>query len=120
MNIQKCPIDVTISLISGKWKLLIIKELLLGEIRFNELSRKIPKISAKVLAQQLNELEKDGLVERRVFLEVPPHVEYRLTELGQSLLSLFKEIRHWGLLHMADDESTSVKCSLCAQCNNES
>lgn len=119
MNTPKCPIDATLSLISGKWKLMIIKELFAGEFRFNELCRKIPNISAKVLAQQLRELENDGLVERHIFPEVPPHVEYCLTPLGQSLLSIFREIRRWGLFNMGENENIPIKCELCTQCGNE-
>lgn len=119
MSTAKCPIETTISLISGKWKLLIIKELLGGEVRFNGLCRNIPNISAKVMAQQLHELEEDGLVERHVYPEVPPHVGYRLTELGQSLLSIFKEIRHWGLINLDDTEKFPIKCSFCVQCEND-
>lgn len=119
MSTPKCPIDATLSLISGKWKLSIIKELLGGEARFNELCRNIPNISAKVLAQQLRELEKDGLVERHVFPVVPPHVEYRLSDLGKSLLSVFKEIRRWGLFNLINVEKIPLKCDLCIQCSNE-
>lgn len=119
MSSPKCPIDATLSLISGKWKLLIIKDLLAGEARFNELCRRIPNISAKVLTQQLRELEDDGLVERHVFPEVPPRVEYRLTALGKSLLSIFQEIRRWGLFNLINEEKVPVKCSQCVQCGNE-
>lgn len=120
MDMPKCPIEATLSLISGKWKLLIIKELLVGVVRFNELLRNLPNISAKVLTQQLRELEADGLVERQVFPEVPPHVEYRLTVVGQSILSILKEIRRWGLFNLNEDISIPIQCSNCNQCDNDS
>lgn len=119
MSTPKCPIEATLALIKGKWKLLIIKELLVGVIRFNELARNIPNISAKVLTQQLRELEKNGLVERHVFAEVPPHVEYRLTQAGQDIISIFKEIKYWALLHLNDENNISVQCTNCIECEED-
>lgn len=94
---KKCPIEFTISLINGKWKVIILKELSQGPVRYGELTRCIPQVSPKVLIQQLRELEADGLVIRTIFPEVPPRVEYSLSEKGISILSIFLALRSWGL-----------------------
>jgi DNA-binding HxlR family transcriptional regulator len=85
-----------VELIGNKWKLLIIRNLLAGTSRFNELQRGIPGISQKVLTQNLRALESDGLVVRTVFPEVPPHVEYSLSDMGKTLDSIFKYMIDWG------------------------
>ena len=78
----RCPIETTVSLINGKWKLLILKELSQGPVRYGQLGAQIPAVSAKVLTQQLREMEEDGLIVRTVFAEVPPRVEYSLADMG--------------------------------------
>lgn len=80
-----CPVVTTVDLIGNKWKLLILRELLGGTKRFNEMHRAIDGISQKVLTQNLRKMEEDGIVTRTVFAEVPPKVEYSLSELGNSL-----------------------------------
>lgn len=80
-----CPVETTLLLISNRWKVLIIRELLTGTKRFGELKKSIGHISQKVLTSNLRDMEANGLVKRDVFAEVPPHVEYSLTELGMSL-----------------------------------
>lgn len=109
----KCPIETTLSLISGKWKLLILKELSQGAVRYGKLGAAIPAVSAKVLTQQLRELEEDGLIVRTVYAEVPPRVEYSLSDMGASIFSVFKELRRWGL---EDDGLARGECSFCGQC----
>ncbi len=116
MSGPQCPIMATLSMISGKWKLLILRELLNGVVRFNEMQRLIPGISAKVLTQQLREMEEDGLVERVAYEEVPPRVEYKLTEVGASTISIMKEIRRWGLFYLLNDKKRSVQCARCKHC----
>ncbi len=111
---HKCPIETTLSLISGKWKLLILKELLKEPVRYGLLTKKIPSISPKVLTQQLREMEKDGLIVRNIYAEVPPRVEYGLSEMGASMLTILKELRKWGLEKAA--EQLPVKCFYCKQC----
>jgi DNA-binding HxlR family transcriptional regulator len=110
---NKCPIESTLSLINGKWKILIFKELSRGPVRYGQISNHIPNISAKVLTQQLREMMDDGLVERKVFAEVPPRVEYYLSEMGLSIFTVFKELRRWGL---DDDKVHSVQCAFCKKC----
>ena len=109
----ECPIETTLSLINGKWKLLILKELSQGAVRYGKLGAAIPAVSAKVLTQQLRELEEDGLIVRTVYAEVPPRVEYSLSDMGASIFSVFKELRRWGL---EDDGLARGECSFCGQC----
>lgn len=109
---KKCPIEYTVSLISGKWKVGILKELSQGPVRYGTLVRAIPDISAKILIQQLREMERDGLVVRKVFPEVPPKVEYALSSKGYSIFTIFIELRRWGL----EMEEESVECLFCGKC----
>ena len=109
----RCPIETTVSLINGKWKLLILKELSQGPVRYGQLGAQIPAVSAKVLTQQLREMEEDGLIVRTVFAEVPPRVEYSLADMGLSVFTLFKELRRWGL---EEDAVHGAKCSFCGKC----
>lgn len=97
-----CPVEATLSLISDKWKVLILRDLLTGTKRFGELKKSIGSISQKVLTSNLRAMEDDGLLEREVFAEVPPRVEYTLTERGQSLGPVIEAMRSWGVAHMAE------------------
>jgi DNA-binding HxlR family transcriptional regulator len=92
-----CEKELTLSIISGKWKITIIYYLGTdGTLRFSEIKRLFPKITHKVLTTQVRELEEDGIVHRRVFPEVPPRVEYSLTELGQSIMPIVLMMYDWG------------------------
>ena len=91
-----CPIAATLEYIGGRWKIIILYYLSSGKRRFGEIAARIPTISRKVLSQQLKELERDGLIIREHYKEIPPRVEYSLTELGKSLSSVFKEMSIWG------------------------
>lgn len=92
-----CTFEITIDLIGGKWKPLIIWHLgNKGTKRFNEIKKLLPKITQKMLTQQLRELEADGLITRKVYAEVPPKVEYSLTDLGESLMPILKMMCDWG------------------------
>ena len=84
-ELPACPVETTLTLISDKWKVLILRDLMPGTKRFGELKRSIGHVTQKVLTAQLREMEATGLLTRRVFAEVPPHVEYTLTDLGYSL-----------------------------------
>ena len=95
-----CGLDAAVDVIGGKWKALILWELHTGVRRFGELRRALEGISEKMLIQQLRELEADGLVHREVYREVPPRVEYSLTELGESLNEALKPLGDWGEAHM--------------------
>lgn len=96
-----CYIHVatTIQAIGGKWKMLILWHLEEGPRRYNELRRLIPGVSQKVLTQQLKELEQDGLVRREVYPEMPPRVEYIMTEYGKTLGPIFDTMYEWGVIH---------------------
>jgi len=91
-----CPVETTLSLLGNKWKVLILRELFIGTKRFGELSRGVPGISQKMLTQQLRQMEEDNLVHRKVFAEVPPRVEYSLTEIGRSLSPILDAMHKWG------------------------
>lgn len=110
---DKCPIEYTVSLINGKWKSSILKELSRGPVRYGQLEERVASISSKVLTQQLREMETDGLVVRTIFAEIPPKVEYSLSDMGLSIFKVFIELRRWGLEAGKD---TQVKCSLCGCC----
>ena len=91
-----CPVEATISVLNGKWKLLIIRELLSGPKRFSQLQRAIPGVTQKMLTKQLRELERDGLISRKVYPQVPPKVEYSLTDLGEKLKDVLDAMHSWG------------------------
>lgn len=92
----QCPVTATLQLIGGRWKTIILYCLAPGKKRFGEIAVRIPDISRKVLTEQLKELEADGLILREQFKEIPPRVEYSLTDLGKSLSSVIRELEIWG------------------------
>ena len=92
----KCPVEYTASLLGNKWKPLILRELLTGTMRYNELTRGVPGISPKVLTENLRELEEDGILTRTVYPEVPPRVEYTLTKKGNDLEPVVAAMRIYG------------------------
>jgi DNA-binding HxlR family transcriptional regulator len=98
---DRCPFTATWRVIGGKWKGLLWWRLSRGLSRFGELRRAIPQISSKMLAQQLRELERDGVVHREVFAEMPPRVEYSLTDYGATLEPVVGLISEWGATHLA-------------------
>ena len=91
-----CPVETTLMLIGDKWKVLILRDLLPGTKRFGELKKSIGAVSQKVLTAQLRDIEENGLVNRRVYAEVPPRVEYSLTEVGRSLKPILDAMWDWG------------------------
>ncbi|MQA17209.1 MAG: transcriptional regulator [Pseudonocardiaceae bacterium] len=91
-----CPTEVAIEVVGGKWKLVILEHLTSGVWRFSELQRAVPTVTARMLTRQLRELEADKLVLRTVYPEVPPRVEYSLTQTGRSLEPLLAALRAWG------------------------
>ncbi|MCI8369066.1 MAG: helix-turn-helix transcriptional regulator [Clostridia bacterium] len=96
-ELPDCPVATTVQLIGNKWKLLIIRNLIYkGKQRFGDFLKTIPAISKKVLTDDLRALESDGLIERQVFAEVPPRVEYSLTTLGLSLKPILEAMSEWG------------------------
>lgn len=103
MNVRKeCPIESTLDVIGGKWKVVILYHLMTdGAQRFSELRRQISGISERMLTQQLRELESDGIVHREVYPEVPPKVEYSLTEYGTTLRPITEVMSAWGATHLS-------------------
>ena len=95
-NLPACPVETTLTLISEKWKVLILRDLLTGTKRFGELRKSIGTVSQKVLTSQLRQMEESGLLTRKVYAEVPPRVEYTLTELGYSLRPIMDAMWAWG------------------------
>ena len=98
-NATTCPAEITLKLIGGRWKIPIIFHLLAGRRRFSELARALTGVTQKMLTQQLREMERNGLVSRNIFPQVPPKVEYSLTELGTSLKPVVEAMCRWGEAH---------------------
>ena len=95
-ELPACPVETTLTLISDKWKVLILRDLMPGTKRFGELKKSIGNVSQKVLTAQLRAMEENGLVHRQVYAEVPPRVEYSLTDLGRSLKPILDSMWAWG------------------------
>ena len=95
-ELSACPVETTLTLIGDKWKVLILRDLMPGTKRFGELKKSIGAVSQKVLTAQLRAMEESGLVHREVYAEVPPRVEYSLTELGKSLKPILDSLWAWG------------------------
>ena len=95
-ELPACPVETTLSLIGNKWKVLILRDLMPDKKRFGELKKSIGSVSQKVLTAQLRDMEECGLVSRKVYAEVPPRVEYSLTELGKSLNPVLNAMKNWG------------------------
>ena len=95
-KLPACPVETTLTLISDKWKVLILRDLLPGTKRFGELMKSIGHVSQKVLTAQLRQMEQSGLVNRKVYAEVPPKVEYSLTDVGYSLKLILDAMWTWG------------------------
>ena len=104
-----CPAEFTLAMIGGRWKIPLIFHLLAGAKRFSELSRELTGVSQKMLTQQLREMERNGLVERKVYSQVPPKVEYALTSLGRSLKPVVDAMCQWGELHGAQTASREAQ-----------
>lgn len=96
-ELPACPVATTVQLIGSKWKLLIIRNLLQRPWRFNELRKNLEGISQKVLTDSLRSMESDGIITRTVYPEVPPRVEYALSELGESMRPIIKSMELWGM-----------------------
>ena len=102
--LPECPVATTVSLIGSKWKLLIMRNLLARPWRFNELQKNLEGVSQKVLTDSLRQLEADGIISRTVYAEVPPRVEYSLSELGESMRPILDSMKDWGENYKAQFE----------------
>jgi DNA-binding HxlR family transcriptional regulator len=104
-----CPVEAALDVIGGKWKPLIIWHLGENILRFNELQKELPGVNAKMLTKQLRELEEDGVIGRKIYPEVPPRVEYNLTDFGKTLLPVMHALCDWGITYLtAGDEGTEL------------
>lgn len=97
---EGCPVEAALEIIGGKWKGIILHHLLSETLRFSELRRTMPTITQRMLTKQLRELEADGIVLRKVYAQVPPKVEYSMTEYGQTLAPIIHALRGWGMQHL--------------------
>lgn len=105
-ELPECPVATTVQLIGNKWKLLILRNLIYsGKQRFTDFVKSIPGISKKVLTDNLRALEEDGIVEREVFAEVPPRVEYSLSDLGKTLKPILDALKDWGTDYKSNAEN---------------
>ncbi|MBK1990825.1 helix-turn-helix transcriptional regulator [Sphaerospermopsis aphanizomenoides BCCUSP55] len=102
-----CEVESTIKIIGGRWKVLIIRELISGVKRFGQLQRSLPGITQKMLTQQLRELEKDGIIHREIYAQIPPKVEYSLTPLGESIKPILYAMHEWAVKHLSEINRTS-------------
>lgn len=102
-----CAVETTIQVIGGRWKVLILRELFTGVKRFAQLHRALPGITQKMLSQQLRELERDGIIHREVYPQVPPKVEYSLTPLGETLSPVLDAMHHWGIEYITTQPLTT-------------
>ena len=104
----RCTVSVTLEIIGGKWKSLILWQLSFKTLRFSQLQRRLQKVTQKMLTQQLRELERDGLILREVYAEVPPRVEYSLTELGRSVVPILELMCQWGRDYLDMDDRSAT------------
>jgi DNA-binding HxlR family transcriptional regulator len=103
-----CSVERTLNLIDGKWKIVILYKLLRGTLRFNELRRLIPAVTQRMLTHQLRELEADDLIVRTVYAQVPPKVEYSLSDRGQSLEPVIMALKNWGDTNLSSIEAKAA------------
>ncbi len=96
---EKCSVETAITIVGGKWKLLIIALLRVRAHRFGELKKKMPRISERMLSRQLRDLERDGVISRKIYPEIPPKVEYSLTENGKGMIPVLDALGEWGRQH---------------------
>lgn len=105
-NLPACPVETTLTLIGNKWKFLVLRDLMGDTKRFGELKKSIGSISQKVLTSNLREMEEAGLVHRQVYAEVPPRVEYSLTDIGRSLQPILDVMDQWGTEYKSQMSAT--------------
>lgn len=110
---QECDLTYAVCKIGGRWKLLILCKLENGKLRFSEIRRRISGITERMLTLQLREMEKEGLVKRTVYAEVPPRVDYELTAIAEELVPIWKQLDHWGEKHreLIQGQVVNVQCT---------
>ena len=110
-NETSCPVTYCLSVIGGKWKPIILFCIANGVDRFGAMQRAVPGITKQMLTKQLRELESDGLISRTIFAEVPPRVDYALTDIGRSILPVIEKMADWGSANMTEQAATGVPTS---------
>jgi DNA-binding HxlR family transcriptional regulator len=105
-----CPVQATLEVIGGKWKPLILWNLKDSVVRFGELQKGLPGVNAKMLTKQLRELEADGVITRTIYPEVPPRVEYSITEFGKTLIPILMALCNWGAHYLEIEDASSYQC----------
>lgn len=105
-----CPVEAALDVIGGKWKPLILWALGDNVLRFNELQKALPGVNSKMLTKQLRELEEDGVITRKIYPEVPPRVEYTITDFGKTLIPILQALCNWGAEYLGVDENTASQC----------
>jgi len=105
-----CPVEAALDVIGGKWKPLILWALGDNVLRFNELQKELPGVNAKMLTKQLRELEEDGVIKRTVYPEVPPRVEYSITEFGKTLIPILQALCTWGAHYLDIEDASAYQC----------
>ena len=111
-ELPACPVATTVQMIGSKWKLLIMRNLLQRPWRFNELKKDLEGISQKVLTDSLRSMEADGIITRTVYPEVPPRVEYALSDLGESMRTIIKSMEAWGLDYKKSKNKKQQACRI--------
>jgi DNA-binding HxlR family transcriptional regulator len=105
-----CPVEAALDVIGGKWKPLILWALGDNVMRFGELQKGLPGVNAKMLTKQLRELEEDGVIKRTIFPEVPPRVEYAITDFGRTLIPILQALCNWGAHYLGIEDTSSYQC----------
>jgi len=105
-----CPVEAALDVIGGKWKPLILWALGDNVLRFNELQKELPGINTKMLTKQLRGLEDDGVIKRTIYPEVPPRVEYVITDFGKTLIPILEELCKWGAYYLGIEDASSYQC----------
>jgi DNA-binding HxlR family transcriptional regulator len=106
-----CPVEAALDVIGGKWKPLILWALGDEVMRFGELQKALPSVNTKMLTKQLRELEEDGIIRRKIYPEVPPRVEYAITDFGKTLIPILNALCNWGAVYLGVDEGSAHQCS---------
>ena len=109
-KIYHCPVEAALDVIGGKWKPLILWALGDNVLRFNELQKGLPGVNTKMLTKQLRELEEDGVITRTVYPEVPPRVEYAITDFGRTLIPILEALCNWGAAYLGIDDTAAEQC----------
>ena len=110
-----CPVEAALDVIGGKWKPLILWALTDSVLRFSGLQKELPGINTKMLTKQLRELEEDGVIERTVYPEVPPRVEYMMTDFGKTLIPILEALCNWGADYLGIGNASSYQCPMKAK-----